>query len=137
MNMEINRDVPRKNLKEELFKEVYYSKILGGRKMTYASQFKKVFPRVYNLILNHRKDFRVGKQQHLAHNMMALESEIFQKIMKKMYEKGYAVVNIHDALVVLDTEENIHLFPNEVEEIIKTEYLKYNLHATCKVDYFN
>ena len=54
-----------------------------------------------------------------------------------MYAKGYAVVNIHDALVVLDTEENIHLFPNEVEEIIKTEYLKYNLHATCKVDYFN
>ena len=136
LNMEINKDIPRHIIKEELFKEVYYSKILGGRKMKYASQFKQVFPSVYSLILNYRKEFRDGKQQHLAHTMMSLESEIFQKVMKKMYAKGYAVINIHDALVVLDTEENIHLFPNEVEEIIKEEYLKYNLYSTCKVDYF-
>ena len=137
LNMEINRDVPRHTIKEELFKEVYYSKILGGRKMNYATQFKQVFPNVYQMILNHRKEFREGKQQHLAHKMMSLESEIFQKIMKKMYAKCYAVINIHDALVVLDTEENIHLFPNEVEGIIKEEYLKYNLYSTCKVDRFN
>lgn len=137
MKMEGFENVPRHIIKIEMFKEVFYGNILGGKKRLYVNQFKKMFPNVYKMILSRRREVRSSQKQHLAHDMMSLESEIIQKILKRLYSSGYCVVSIHDAIVVLDTEVNIPLNANEVEQVIKEEYSNYNLMASTKVDYFN
>lgn len=136
-NIDVFEKTPRSIIKQEMFKEVFYGNILGGRRRLYADLFKRIFPNVYKNILNRRKEFRSGEKCHLSHDMMALESEIIQKILRRLYRLGYIAVNIHDAIVVVDVEENNDLQSEDVQRIINEEYLKYDLYSSTKVDYFN
>ena len=128
---------PRGFIKVNLFKEVFYSKILGGVQQIYAKEFKKVYPNVYKLVYQFRKNHVKNGDEHLAHNMMKLESEIFQKILKKLFVQKIIVVNIHDAIVILDVPENDGINPEDIFRIIIDVYSKYKLIPSVKTEFFS
>lgn len=136
MGLEVLKDIPRPTIKEKMFQEVFYSKALGGTNMIYQNEFKRIFPNVFKMILEHRREFRAAKKEHLSYLLMRLESDIIQGVLRNLFDKGYCVLNIHDAIVVLDTEKNIHLKSDEIEREIKEGFQKYHLYSSTKTDYY-
>ena len=129
--------VERSIIKVKVFEQVFYSNTQGRMHQEYATQFKKIFPNVFKSILDHRKQFKAGDCPHLAHTLMSLESELIEKVLTKMFSQGYVAVNIHDAIVVLDTNENLNLDPITVQKNVIEVYSEYNLKVNCKFEYFN
>ena len=125
--------VDKSEVKDKMFQEVFYSKTLGGNNMIYQEGFKNVFPNVFKMILDFRKKHRKG-EKHLSHSMMQLESEIIHNTLRKLFELGYCVLNIHDAIVVLDVEQNIHLDLDEIIRIIQQELKNIGLYGKVKVE---
>lgn len=70
--------------------------------------------------------------------MMALESDIFHKILNNLYKKrGCDVLSIHDAIVILDTDKTNQYTEDEIEKVMMKVYAGYNLFPTCSVDYYD
>jgi hypothetical protein len=130
------KEIPRHIIKKEMFKEVFYSKSLGHYKRTYAERFQELFPNVYGMILERRKESKNQGRIHLAHDMMSLESEIIQRILKRIYALGFQAVNIHDAIVIPDSKRNVTLKPEIIQGLIEEEYREYGLMASTKMDVF-
>lgn len=126
----------REIVKESMFQEVFYSKSLRGKNLSYQKNFKKFFPSVFKMILKQRRDFRAGLDTHLANKLMSLESEIIQSVLSNLFEEGFNVINIHDAIVVLDTVDNLKLTPEYIQELIRFEFQKKHMFASTKVDYY-
>ena len=129
--------VPRYLIKVKLFEEVFYSNKLTSWHREAAKAFKSIYPTVYSEILLYRKEANDKKGEHLAHKMTKLESEIFRQILQHTWGKGWETVNIHDALVVIDTKKNESCNVEQIEQIIKNVYREYGLISTTSVDYFN
>ncbi len=129
--------VPRFLVKIKLFEEVFYSNKLTSWQREFAKAFKLIYPTVYSLIIEYRKEAKTKHGEHLAHKMTRLESEIFREILQRTWDEGMETVNIHDALIVLDTKKNKNTTETQVDEIIKSVYRKYGLIATTSVDYFS
>lgn len=69
---------------------------------------------------------------------MALESEIFHKILTNLYKKrGCDALSIHNAIVILDTDKTNQYTEDEIEKVIMKAYESYNLFPTCSIDYYN
>ena len=146
---------PRWKVKQNLFKQVFYSRTESQG--MFAQQFRRDYPNVYNIILewkNPTKNKR-GKEFLLKHNMaselngivhmtekdkkgalpnlmMTLESSIFREILKSLYRKRIPAVHIHDAIVVPDTKTEVDI--NKIEEVMRNAYKKFGLHPTFAVD---
>ncbi len=101
----------------------------------FAQVFKKIYPNVFKIINQEKpKDNRAK----LSHAMMTLESEIFYKILAKLYKKrGCDVINIHDAIIVLNTDKVNQYEPQDIEKVILSEYKEYNLFPTCSVEFYD
>lgn len=68
---------------------------------------------------------------------MALESEIFHKILNSLYKKrGCDALSIHDAIVILDTDKTNQYTPAEIETVMMKVYDEYDLFPTCSIDYY-
>lgn len=128
--------IPRYLIKIKLFEEVFYSNKLTSWHKEFAKAFKSVYPAVYSTILEFRKEAKQLKGQHLAHRMTRLESKIFREVLQRTWDLGMETVNIHDALVVLNTRKNATVTENMVQEIVKSVYLNYGLVVTTSTDYF-
>ena len=73
---------------------------------------------------------------NLANKMMAFESKLFASILKRCFERGWCVVSIHDAIEVLNVQENEHLDIDELKDIMMEEYEKVGLFPTVSIDVF-
>lgn len=125
----------RNDVKVTLFREVFYSKSKTTLHKKFAKTFKKIYPTVYKLINQHKPDENRTK---LSHEMMALESEIFHKILTNLYKKrGCDALSIHDAIVILDTNKTYQYAPDKIEEVMMKIYEEYNLFTTCSIDYYD
>jgi hypothetical protein len=129
--------IPKFLIKVKLFQEVFYSNKITSWNRTFAKAFKRVYPTVYSQILSYRREVKQNKGDHLAHKMTKLESEIFRKILQLTWDNGMETVNIHDAVVVLNTNKNREVTEAQVNEIIKSVYRQYGLLVTTSVDYFS
>lgn len=131
--------IQRQDIKQTLFKEVFYSNTVKTKNKKYtkrfAQVFKKIYPNVFKIINQEKpKDNRAK----LSHAMMTLESEIFYKILAKLYKKrGCDVINIHDAIIVLNTDKVNQYEPQDIEKVILSEYKEYNLFPTCSVEFYD
>jgi hypothetical protein len=67
---------------------------------------------------------------------MSLESQLFREALKRLFEKGYKVVSIHDAIVVLNVIENDNLTPEIVKEVLCDVYAEIGLVPDCSVDFY-
>ena len=123
----------KSEVKEKMFQEVFYSKTLGGTNMIYQEGFRKSFPNVFKLIMIFRKKHRKG-EKHLSLSLMKLESDIIHNTLKRLFDLGYCVVNIHDAIVVLDVEQNNQSYLSEIITIIQQELKNIGLYGKVKVE---
>lgn len=121
----------RSIIKQRLFQEVFYSrKKKVTRYRPFAKLFRYYYPNVWKLIKEIKKD----NPNDLPNMMMQQESGLFYSILQKCYEKKWKVVNIHDAIIILDAKENDNIDVNEVRNIMEEVYTINNLHATIAID---
>ena len=62
---------------------------------------------------------------------------LFRLILNKCWDRGYKVVNLHDALVVFDVEANKHVTAEELATIIEQVYHRFGLYPSVKVEIGN
>ena len=74
----------------------------------------------------------------LSHLIMKIESELFHQILERIYKNTkYDAINIHDAIVLLDTPNNENCNADEIETIMKDIYNTYNLFPSFSIDIYN
>ncbi len=56
--------------------------------------------------------------------------------MKRLFEKGYKVISIHDAIVVLDVAENENLTLEIVKQNLNEVYFEIGLLPDCSTDFY-
>lgn len=142
--MEKHHDIDRNEVKEKMFAEVFYSNEAKTRKwQLYATEFKKQFPNVMNLILlwkNPENDYVKGyMKKHkliskptasLSIAMMNLESRIFGEILKRIYKKKWKAIHIHDCIIVPETENKKKPTKEDIMNIMKDVYKVCGLYPT-------
>ncbi len=125
----------RGELKAQMFAEVFYSKTRTTIYKEYGKVFKSIYPNVYKII-NELKPKE--EDTKLSHLIMKMESELFHQILERIYkETEYDAINIHDAVVILDTPNNENCKTDEIETIMRDVYNNYNLFPTFSIDRYN
>ncbi|NDV78742.1 hypothetical protein [Dysgonomonas sp. 511] len=125
----------RGELKAQMFAEVFYSKTKTMAYKEYGKVFKSIYPNVYKVI-NELKP--KGDETKLSHIIMKMESELFYQILESIYkETGYDAINIHDAIVILDTPNNESCNHNEIEAIMKEIYNTYSLFPSFSIELYS
>lgn len=125
-------DMERNEVKKKVFGQVFYShlKIKDIYLSKFCEAFIRRFPNVYKTI----RSMKIKTDDKLPHSMMRVESFIFEKILKECWHRGYKVVNLHDALIVFDVEENKNTQLSEFTAIIEQAYNRYGLFPTVKAE---
>lgn len=98
-------NVSRNEVKTLMFAELFYSntsKITSWQK--YGKMFQERFPNVTNAILHIRNS---NPKSWLPKEMQRRESEIMRNVLSSLFKNGFNVVSIHDAIVFMDTDNNI------------------------------
>lgn len=129
-------NIIRQDVKVIMFAQVFYGKSLTSRGEKYAKSFKQQFPNVYSVVLSFKRGLAKEKRTVLTHKLMSLESQLFRETLKRLFEKGYKVISIHDAIVVLDVAENTDLTPQIVKDVLCEVYTEIGLIPDCSVDFY-
>ena len=147
----------RAKIKEQMFREVFYSKSPKIAWKEFAKEFKRQYPNVYNLIMRWKEPLKYPDlQEHLIARkkavrsqgstimcsqetalpnlMMDLESEIFREVLKSLFRKRIPAVHIHDAIVIPDTRAKVDI--NQVEAVMREAYKNIGMHPTFSVDIY-
>lgn len=124
-------ELDRNEIKESLFREVFYSHSRTMRHKEYGKVFAEIYPTVWHLIRELKKD-----AEQLCDRITKVESELFHSILKQCFIKGWVVTSIHDAVVVLDVPENEAIDEGELIGIILDEYRKHGLIPTVHLEKF-
>ena len=124
-------ELDRGEVKENLFREVFYSYSRTMRYKEYGKVFAEIYPSVWQLIREMKMDAEL-----LCNRITKVESELFHAILNQCFERDWVVVSIHDAIVVLNVKANVNLNVDELKRIILTEYRKYGLLPALKVEWF-
>lgn len=124
-------ELDRGEVKENLFREVFYSHGRTMRYKEYGKVFAKIYPHVWRLIREMKQDAEL-----LCNRITKVESKLFHAILEKCFERGWVVISIHDAVVVLDVEANDTLNSDEVEDIIRNAYKEVGLIPSIKITRF-
>ncbi|TFD96847.1 hypothetical protein E2605_08520 [Dysgonomonas capnocytophagoides] len=124
----------RGELKAQMFAEVFYSKTKTMSYKDYGKVFKAIYPNVFKVINELKPN---GDETKLSHIIMKVESELFYQILEKIYkETEYDAINIHDAIVLLDTPNNESCSDNEIETIMREVYNIYSLFPSFSVELY-
>ena len=145
----------RAEIKQKMFAEVFYSKTPKIAWKTFAKEFKRDYPNVYNLIMRWKEPLKhndlkscllarkkavqlkdmtlmTNQETALPNVMMDIESEIFREVLKALFRKRISAVHIHDAVVVPDTRAVVEA--EQVEDVMRSAYKKFGLHPTFSID---
>ena len=123
-------DMERTEVKKRVFAQVFYSHITDN----YVSKFCKAFIRKYPNVWKVIRGMKLVTDDKLPHTMMRAESMLFRLILNKCWDRGYRVVNLHDALVVFDVEVNKRVTVDELTTIIEQVYHRFGLFPTVKIE---
>ena len=125
------KELDRGEVKENLFREVFYSHSRTMRHKEYGKVFAEIYPTVWHLI----RELKKGAEQ-LCDRITKVESELFHNILGECFKREWCVVSIHDAIVVLDVPGNVGIDKGELIEIILSEYRKNGLIPTVHLEKF-
>lgn len=132
--------ITRQDAKITRFAQVFYSKQHekdeNYKEYKYAKQFKEEFPNVFSHIMSYKEYIVKEERTVLAHKLMSLESKLFRKALTRLFEMGFEVVSIHDAIVVLDTPTNANCSIEIVKDVLKEIYKEEGLDCECSVDIY-
>lgn len=123
----------RDDIKQTMFREVFYSRSLTTRNKPYAKLFAEYFPNVWSVIREKRREF---KDKNLAIEMMKVESKMMREILSRLFDKGYKVISIHDAVIVLDDEANKGFNVRLAERMMREVYRAHSFFPTIDVEVF-
>lgn len=126
----------RQDIKVIMFAQVFYGKKLSSRGQAYAKVFKKKFPNVYSVVLSFKREKKYDERTVLTHKLMALESRLFREALQRLFDMGFKVVSIHDAIVVLDVKGNEPCTPELVKKVLIDVYGENGLIPDCSMDYY-
>jgi hypothetical protein len=152
-----DEEMDRAEIKQKMFAEVFYSKTPKIAWKTFAKEFKKQYPNVYELILKwkeplkHEDTKKILLRRHkvievrgrawmqdestaLPNVMMNLESVIFREILKSLFAKRICAVHIHDAIVVPAIKSTMKLDSEKIQGVMRDVYKRFGLHPTFKVE---
>lgn len=150
-------DLDRAEIKQKMFAEVFYSKSPKIAWKTFAQEFKKAYPNVYELILKWKEPLKhedtkaILLRRHkavevcgrawmkdettaLPNIMMDLESVIFRDILKSLFAKRICAVHIHDAIVIPSTKSTQKIDAEKVQSVMREVYKRFGLYPTFKVE---
>lgn len=122
-------ELERGEVKENLFREVFYSHSRTMKYKEYGKVFAEVYPSVWHLIREMKKDAEL-----LCNRITKVESEIFHAILGQCFERNWIVTSVHDAVYVLDVPGNEGIDESELIEIIMSEYSKHRLIPTVHLE---
>lgn len=131
--MSVIKGKSRREVKQTLFGEVFYGKRLNARGYKYAPIFVKMFPNVWHVLRNLKKQDRT----QLPNQLMKEESRLFTTILTECFKRGWAVISIHDCIIVLDVEKNAEVQISDVQGIIENVYHEEGLYPTVKVEKYD
>ena len=120
----------RDEVKVRAFKEIFYPKNNITPFTEFGMKFIEEYPNVYKTIRE------IKKVERLPLLMMKIESRIMRRILSVCFTNGWKVVNIHDALVILDVVDNNNADPLVFKKIINDIYREYMLHPTIHYEEF-
>lgn len=120
----------RDEVKVRAFKEIFYPKNNITPFTEFGKKFIEEYPNVYKTIRE------IKKVERLPLLMMKIESRIMRRILSVCFTNGWKVVNIHDALVILDVVDNNNADPLVFKKIINDIYREYMLHPTIHYEEF-
>lgn len=120
----------RSEVKKRVFAQIFYSHITNEYISKFCAAFIDRYPNVWKVI----KETKIKTKDRLPHTMMRLESDLFRDILKECWDKGYKVVNLHDALVVFNVKQNKDVTIDELTTIIKQVYNRFGLFPTVKAE---
>ncbi len=125
------KELDRGEVKESLFREVFYSHSRTMRYKQYGKVFAEIYPSVWHLIREMKKD-----AEQLCDKITKVESELFHSILERCFAKGWVVTSIHDAIVVLDVPGNEGIDEGEIIAIILDEYRNHGFIPTVHLEKF-
>lgn len=120
----------RDEVKVRAFKEIFYPKNNITPFTEFGKKFIEEYPNVYKTIRE------IKKVERLPLLMMKIESRIMRRILSVCFTNGWKVVNIHDALVILDVVDNNNADQLVLKKIINDIYREYMLHPTIHYEEF-
>lgn len=123
-------DMERSEVKKHVFAQVFYSHITDKYVSKFCKAFIQKYPNVWKVI----RGMKSATDDKLPHTMMRAESILFRLILNKCWNKGYRVVNLHDALVVFDVEANKHVTVAELVTIIEQVYHRFGLFPSVNIE---
>lgn len=123
----------RSDVKQIMFQEVFYSNFADLQGKKYAVIFNKMFPNVYSVVCKYKSP---NTEEKLPCELMKLESDIFREVLKRLYRKRFRVINIHDAIVVLDVKGNRLCTPDIVKKKLQDVYQERGLMADVSIDFY-
>ena len=155
--VEENKGVYQRSvIKKRMFAQVFYSK--ADKDAMFATQFKRDYPNVYNLILRWKEPLKyddlskcltdykkavvlngstvMDKDQNTAlpNLMMTLESNIYREILSRLYKRRISAVHIHDAIVIPETRAQVEI--STIEKVMRDVYKQFGLHPTFSTDIY-
>lgn len=123
-------DIERSEAKHKLFAHVFYSHLTDS----HVTRFRKAFIEKYQNVWKVIHDLKRYTDDRLPHLMMSFESRLIRLVLEECWRRGYRVVNIHDALIVLHVEENMDVTVDELKSIIETVFHRSMLYPSVKVE---
>lgn len=123
----------RDDIKQTMFREVFYSKSLTTRNKPYAKMFVEYFPNVWSVIREKRREY---KDKNLAVEMMKVESTMMREILTRLFDKGYMVISIHDAVIILDDVANGGFNVRLAERMMREVYRAHSFFPSIDVEVF-
>lgn len=131
-----NYDLTRQDIKQLMFAYVFYSKEYPNKRK-FARLFEKQFPNVFRLVESFKDGIKKEKDRTvLSAKLRTLESRLFRKALKILFKRGYEVVSLHDAIVVLDTKANEKCTQEEVKSVLESVFRNEGLVCDCSVDIY-
>lgn len=115
----------RQEIKEHMFGEVFYTHKKNSRGLEFAKLFVQMYPNVWHVIRHIRKE----SHDNLPNMMMTVEAKLFREILEECWHRGMVVINLHDALEILDVEAN-SFGPNDVISIMVDKYRRHGLYPS-------
>lgn len=122
-------ELDRGEIKESLFREVFYSHSRTLKHKEYGKVFAEIYPTVWHVIRTMKND-----AEQLCDRITKVESDLFHSILEKCFLKGWVVTSVHDAIYVLDVPENEAIDEGELIDIILSEYRQHGLIPTVHLE---
>ena len=145
----MNKGLPREKVKTTMFQQVFYSNSgYAYRWKEWAVEFETMFPNVYSIIGRWKEKLRPKEVEEyiskynirpnkptaaLSIAMQNLESRIMSTILKRMYERKWYAINLHDCIIVPKTGDSTESPSiDQLKHLMDDVYKQFGLAATFR-----